>query len=286
MLLQDVPRNQKTLVRPALSLYQKELIEFRLHILWAVVITIVLLLGSVALGGISSSDISLQGERPAPVLDLSTVEPPLLSAMFLTALLCGSTIVSPELGKGTLQFLASLPLSRHRIWIKKITSAFAVFVFSTLCILAVWYGMLVMETLALHRPSDIAINTFRDVMKDTWPFLCISIPVFTISTVMSSIFDKTLTTMMISTVVSAVVGWLILETTTILGSWTPDVSECLPAYLVVLCIPASLYVSHEVFVHGESLKTTRRYLVLARTVFFDIGLVTLSLFAAYLLVYR
>jgi hypothetical protein len=237
-------------------LLRKELAEGRLLVLWtaALMAAVLVLYASLTL---------LTGGEDGTKLDPQSSEVPLVLMFFVSAGLASSSMVSPEIGGGNLEFLTTLPVSRNTVWWTKVGSALLVHILSLIAITAVYYLFLLVVSSAglFYRDPHIILNDTRS--QQLWCVPLLTFGAFGVGTVMTMFADRTLTAVLTTSiiVIAASASFASLGSTLEKGhQWV------VPALIGLLSVIA-LGVSRTLFVHGETLRTSKRF-----TILLDIGI--------------
>jgi ABC-type transport system involved in multi-copper enzyme maturation permease subunit len=245
--------------KPTHGLLWKEIWENKMLVVWAIGLTAAFVAGDYTL-------YSINGTRQV------TLDPMCLYAVWvIMATLCGSSMVSPEVGSASLQFLSSLPLSRNRLWWTKLLAQFTLHVISlfvTLCA----SDLVAQIIFGLQAPFGDSSRTMTAIAA------AISIPVFCVAALMTVFTDRTITTFFISAIVSIIFGSIILGFMSLL---MPAHYWVIGVLLAVLSV-SILGISHELFVRGETMRTAKRFAVLREISLFDILPIVLALVLAYI----
>jgi ABC-type transport system involved in multi-copper enzyme maturation permease subunit len=187
----------------------------------------------------------------------------------VAALLCGSTIIAPEIGAGSLQFLSSLPVSRAKVWLTKIGVGLVIMAASLAG------SMLFLLAFSAIGPShhwvtDGSIFSGSHITNILETFGC-CLPLFAVGVVLSMLTDRTISALMASIVVSAVlyllIVWLVTQILMVINGGndvTFDFGYQLNSLIGAIALAAlGLFgLSYRLFVDGETLKTGKRYVVL------------------------
>jgi hypothetical protein len=176
----------------------------------------------------------------------------------VAAILCGSSLVAPEVNSGTLQLLSVLPVSRGRIWWTKIVCGLGLFL---LCSVAAVVSTLIFVSIALPMNVFGSEGGFSGLSEScvAWPY---ALPLFAVASVMTMVLDRTISAMMASIIVSVAVAgllaWIASGWQLVSGAYNPTV---IPVILV-LFVAGFLRISYKVFVAGETLRTSKRFWIL------------------------
>jgi hypothetical protein len=244
------------------ELVWKELRENRMIIAFAAMLTFVFfLVPALAVITHQSTPIDLQ------VFVMVT-----LVVWVASALLCGSSIVAQEIGSGSLQMLSSMPISRKDIWWTKIGAGMLIMV-----------GCIVASTLTMT--SLCSVGTLLEIVApgmstidwipgndNTFGVLAATIPAFAVGAVVTMLADRTISAFMAASVVGVLLYLGILSVVTELlylfngySTVTFDQGYQLDTLIgmVVFVTVALLTMSYKLFTCGETLKTAKRYKILA-----------------------
>jgi len=186
----------------------------------------------------------------------------------LCAGVIGASLVVPEVGSGTLQFLSSLPVSRARLWTAKVAASVASII---MCAIWVTLGLVVSLALLGETHGAYSASPFASVEGDPTPaIVAAGLGAFACGLLTSTLSDRTS-----GASVAAIL--LFLSFAAVLGSVgqsavcnffvthsiTPfdPVIAAIEAAIVILCLLGGAYYG---FTGGESLKTGKRYWEVAR----------------------
>jgi ABC-type transport system involved in multi-copper enzyme maturation permease subunit len=265
--------------RTKFSLFRKEWQQQRILIVWSVALMIALFVGDVALSGLESTT----GRHF--LLDDNAMELLVIVTCYLSAAICGSAIVAPEVGAGTVQFLSSLPIRRNAVWWVKtaVTAAiYAVTVFSVFACTCLLIGV-------AHEfgIAESASSFFTHVIRPDWPTFLPAVSVLVAGALVTMLLDRTISAVMVTALFSIGAGTVIATVADRLNIWTPDFSSTFWICCITpLATISGLYVSHQLFVKGETLRTAKRLKILTVACLCDLGIVAAALFAAYWLIFN
>lgn len=173
----------------------------------------------------------------------------------ITALVCSSVIVAPEVGSGTLQLLSSLPVSRRRIWWIKIASSLSVLALSLL-----GAGLLYLALIAIEVRCGMISGEFSDVARLSLGVLCgfgaLFLPsAFAAGALTTMLVDRAITAVLLGILVSGLEVALAIAVIGYLGEIAAICGLCILPLLV-------LWMSYRAFEYGETLKTSRKFRVM------------------------
>jgi len=254
------------------TFYWKEWRENWQGVVWAPAVVLVLL----AMGAVYNVDLSDQ--QRIRMVDIGTAELFLYAIWILSAILCSASVVAPEIGSGSLQFLSSLPISRHRIWWTKLLVGF---VSMQLCIVTSTLTFLLVCAVAIHYRAFTCPMTgvLGDLGKDGWIPILFTLPLFSMGLLMTMLVDRTINALVATVIASALVGTAIMGLARLLQFQINGIDYAVWG-LVVLTIPICLSMSYRTFMRGETLKTSNRFKVAIPGLVVDIAIILAALVVA------
>jgi hypothetical protein len=246
-MIAPLAKSDSRIRRP--GLFWKEFSEGKSVLLWTACLLIAFFVGSFMLQAITLVD----GERLLVSADTEIMV--LFGVWVISAALSSSSMISPEIGGTNLQFLSSLPLSRKRIWWTKL-----------LCMLAIHSAALAVSGLlflALFTLTDRLDFITWDIQLNSVPQLCLNaalltLPVFVVGGLMTVLVDRTISAFFLTLVVSIALAAFLLgldSTLSVVHEW---LIFPLAGIISLICLSAS----YELFVHGETLRTGKRLIIL------------------------
>jgi len=236
------------------ALVWKEWRENRLLIVWAIALMLVVLFGDVTYDLLSHS-IRIEAQE----LQAMTV-----FVWFVSALLCGSSMLSPEIGSGSLQFLSILPVSRARIWCTKLASGLCLL---AACLLASWLATMVFCGIA--ELTGFVTPSGNEPIGAWLGYYGFTLPLFVTGFLVGTLIDRTISALMASMVVVALLTEAItLAETFVVGLFQGPVGGSEPwaqifITIVALVTVALAAISYKIFTQGETLRTSKRFVILA-----------------------
>jgi ABC-type transport system involved in multi-copper enzyme maturation permease subunit len=238
------------------TFYWKEWREGRLGILWAPLLTLVLL----AMASVYNLD-ALQHRQNMDLVDAGATEGLILILWFFSAILCGASMMAPEIGSGSLQFLSSLPISRRRIWWTKIVVGLVTL---ALCIVGTALAYYVGYSIAFHvgafdRPINRIVLDFLSTAP--WQLPLIILPLFSLGALVTMLVDRTITALVGTIITAAVFGSLIIYFISQFGNAVGNSGNIILQGMLTLTVPFFLSISYRTFMRGETLKTSNRFKV-------------------------
>ena len=183
-------------------------------------------------------------------------------AWLLSAALCGTSIMAPEINAGTLRFLSMLPLSRPRIWRDKIAVSLAA---TVLCIAAATLAYLLFCAVAgLSHSFDATMSEL--IGSGLLFFLCVL--VFAVGCYVTMLLENSiaalLATIIVSIAATLLAGLLASATFYIVSAFSIKTSYGDREQSIYISILALLFfwLSYRTFQLGETLKTSTRFRLL------------------------
>lgn len=250
------------------NLLWKEWRENRQSVAWAPLLTAALL------AMIAVYNVEFARLVPAQMLDAADSVWMLYAVWLLSAVLCGSSLMAPEIGAGTLQFLSALPIARRRLWTVKCVSGFAAM---ALCILASAIAFFAVSYLAL--PFGILSFWFRDrvpdLITDGVYALFLTAPIYAMGTLTTMLVDRTVAALGATTVLTLMLGAAIVAVAHFLDFVWAGVDWGLAA-LTALSIPALLATSYRTFTQGDTLGAPRSLRLAAPALLIDILIIFIA----------
>jgi ABC-type transport system involved in multi-copper enzyme maturation permease subunit len=257
------------------SLFVKEWREHWLLAVFAAILMALMFFGTLAFQRASS------GIQPSSWSDFSntavsdTAVSELYFVWLLSAALCGSYMVAPEVGNGTLQFLSALPISRKAVWWTKLASALAVHALSmaaAVCAYLASYIIAMQLNVQSYEPfpDKQVISTI----------LAITLPVFAVATVATMLLDRVISALM-ATVCFSILGFMGVNMVDQLTEWNSGTFNYCAWTLCSLWVLSCLDSSCRIFVRGETLKTPKRYVLIFHNCSIDVVVILASLVVAY-----
>jgi ABC-type transport system involved in multi-copper enzyme maturation permease subunit len=216
------------------------------------------------------------------VMDPAACQFLLIFMLLLSAVLTGAAMAAGEIGAGTLGFLTSLPMSRNRIYWTKTGSLLAIHLLSAaLTVLAytgiVWTGSI--TGVFTHQLG------FWSLMANNAPmFLLIvgaSITIFFAASMISMLTDRPVVAVIVSIITTVIWLDIIFTVPFTETGWMHEIypygaATCHAAFGLI-----ALYAAYQIFVHGESLRTSKRFHILWRILLLDIGLPVAAIVSAF-----
>jgi len=289
-----LPDNWALSSKHSRGLLWKEFSENKSMLWWSIALTFVLFFVAVAYaaisnGGLDAGTSPVTGQNSA----ISAPDGLLVVIWAILAALNSAGMVSPELGSKTLQFLSSLPLSRNRIWWSKMASSLCMLGIClavstiTYIVLVVWFCRMGKMLPTYHNYPDIRqitsaslaylVHTEWSNITNNSPSFPYVLSIFAVGSLITVLVDRTITALLLTVVVSVIIGSLLVSLTALL---VPQHQHLISVPVALLSL-LFLYLSHQVFVGGETLFTSKRYSIILWIVFRDVGIVILALVAAY-----
>lgn len=186
----------------------------------------------------------------------------LFAIWLLCGALAGAGTLASEVGAGTLQFLASLPPSRGRVWWVKASTALGMMLLSIACSTIAW---LLLHFIFFRQGFPPVHGMTRD------SFIIPALGVFgglgclAVSLAVSPFCDRSLSASVAAILTCAA---LLITVPSFVSAhisyWHHYSDRCLLVTLA-LSIPLFAAVSYQTWTRGESLRTTRRFIVAAQT---------------------
>ncbi len=205
-------------------------------------------------------------------------------AWLLSAALCGTSIMAPEINAGTLRFLSMLPLSRARIWRDKIAISAAA---TVLCIAAATLAYLLFCAVA---GVGNAFGAPMAEMIEKYSLFFICALVFAVGCYVTMLLENSIAALLATIVVS-------LAATILTSLIADEVSRFVPALDTDADYGQSLFIgltallffwlSYRTFQLGETLKTSARFRLLiawprwVRITLVNGGIIAAALIGAY-----
>jgi len=206
---------------------------------------------------------------PIPQSDLLSI---LLSICGVCALYCGSVIVAPEVGNGSLQLLSTLPISRRQIWWTKIGMGLLV-MFASMVVCSIVMILITMLGLSMNLVSTGQTLTPAEyVTAQVLVALAATVFLFSVGSVVTMLSDRTLSALIGSVVTAVTIYlltiWTVGEILLILphrqtiefGTHTGQLNILIAVFVLITLILFAA--SYRLFVSGETLKTNKRFRLL------------------------
>jgi hypothetical protein len=195
-------------------------------------------------------------------------------------------LVAPEIGNASLQMLSALPINRSRLWRTKIGMGLAIMsscilITSLITLLLTWIG-----------PQFHLVSNVRPVDQSEYKIISetalSTLFLFSIGAVVTMLTDRTISSLMSGIVISVILYLIAIYVSSQIDLygylyavedhkafwWDPvKLDIYVMAAITILMITAS----HHIFVHGETLKTAKRFW-LALPFFAPIGLIAICAF--------
>jgi ABC-type transport system involved in multi-copper enzyme maturation permease subunit len=231
-------------------LFWKEWSELRMIIVMSTLLMFLLTVGYI-----------YYGYHDAPVVKKASADiflPMYVLFCCLPAALCGASMVAPEIGSNTLQFLTMVPVSRHRIWWTKIAAALTVtFASDVAAALLMYLVYLIANRMQLLSPQGLNEYVVSQ-LELIAVVIAVTVPVFAVSAAATTLFDNTIVALF--GVIVGLVG-SIVEIWTVVNLLRTDqpVTTIVVAFLAICNIAICFNWSYKIFVHGETLRTSKRF---------------------------
>jgi ABC-type transport system involved in multi-copper enzyme maturation permease subunit len=262
------------------SICWKEWRESRAVIPFSVILMAVLFVGAISLERYSLA----QQERQLQLVSWDTFEGIVLVFWCIPAALCSASMVSNEIGSGTLQFLSSIPISRNRIWWAKLATGLAVLTLSAIASAAIFAAMYQAAfVLGFLRDSfAIAIN---DLSVPTIVGILVALGIFAVGTLATVITERMITTLVTVVVLTVCCGLAVLVLSNVFGRGT-TLASLVQICLFVVAGFVCLTFSNRIFVKGESLKWPQRFSAVWNSRILEFLAVIAALVISYLWIIR
>ncbi len=205
-------------------------------------------------------------------------------AWLLSAALCGTSIMAPEINTGTLRFLSMLPLSRARIWRDKIAISVAAMV---LCIAAATLAYLLFCAVA---GVGNAFGAPMAEMIGNGSLLFVCVLVFAVACYLTMLLENPIAALLATIIVSLAAVVLTDLMAGEIGIFVPALENGGDyGQNLFLCLFALLFfwLSYRTFQLGETLKTSARFRLLiawprwVRVTLVNGGIIAAALIGAY-----
>ena len=256
MIAQSTMEYVKTHNNPWRSLLWKELSESKMLVVWSAALMAALFIGDIVFVRANDSELGV---------DAGGAQGLVFIVWFISALLTSSSMVSPEIGGAKLQFLSSMPLPRKRVWWTKVSVALTIHLLSMIAAAVVFFLMteLAAKGGIIHLTQHMTLLRF---LTAYWFVPVLSLGVFCVGTVVTMFTDRTLSSFFVSAILSIGLG----------AAFGALASTLNPGHywlvwgLISLVSATLLAVSYQIFLHGESLRTSKRFAILLDIALFDL----------------
>ena len=192
-------------------------------------------------------------------------------ACFVAGVLSGCGLFSGEVASGTLTFLTMLPITRPRIWRSKVgaglltlgASIAGIGIAGAVIMLSFAHSAISRIPYLSHSPLDLKGAMIASMAGAAFT----GIGCFIVALVVSLLLDRTLTSAIVS--IAACLGIPLLISGAVNAAemqWPSSHGYWYYAMelMSILAIPSFLGASFYIFVHGETLRTTKRFILLAK----------------------
>jgi ABC-type transport system involved in multi-copper enzyme maturation permease subunit len=254
------------------QLFWKEWRENRLLIVWAALLTLAVLAACIAYN---------VAEGPPDSTDLvSSMEGFLMGVWLVCALMPSSAMVARETGSGGLQFASSLPISRAKLWWAKLIVAIAIMLVC-ICVSSILYALVYAAAGHMHRVTPPLKDSVNDAKDNVSWLSCLMVCVFAVGALVTMLFDRVVSAVMISIVVATTMFVIIACACSLPQlQFTSDNGNMPVVLLMVIAlpiIPVCLNASYQTFVRGETLLTRLRFKVAFSTLLQSMAIILSAL---------
>jgi|GEM_PF-5121364 hypothetical protein len=184
------------------------------------------------------------------------------AAWVLSALLCGASLYSQELGNGTGQFLASLPFSKRQIWGTKIFCGLlqhaGAVIAATLTALLLNF---IADRMGIVDPKSLPVGSLiPPSMRDSLHLLVLpTIAIFSFAACITFVVDRPMNTVIISLIGSAAAFSIFMQL--LYGNGGRNIDPRVPWVICYITTAVLFAISYLLYARREKLKEYRMILL-------------------------
>jgi ABC-type transport system involved in multi-copper enzyme maturation permease subunit len=227
------------------ALIWKEWRQNRIMIVWSAVLTVALAVADLIGERIKNSTaVPDAGELVGLVFAVGSV----------SAIVCGSLMISPEIGSGSLALLSVLPITRARVWCAKVGFGICL---AAACLAATHIAYALLLSAAL-KTGQLVPDAAPPILVSLMSYESLVV-FYAIGVAAGAVFDRTISAFMASLIMSAITFASFVSAAGLLSKYASRYEIVLEQTLMALLICLFFAASYAIFTRGETLRTSKRF---------------------------